>query len=194
MFTGIIEYLGEIIEMHNIGNELEITIKTNISEEIKLGQSIACNGTCLTVTKLEKNNISFFISAETIAKTTIANWYLGQIINLELAMQAHARFDGHMVSGHIDARAIVQDISKKNDSHIVIIEIPSAYIEYIIDKGSIAIDGISLTINEIKHNMIYLNIIPHSWNNTNMQYLQAKDEVNIEIDLIAKYIKKLHAK
>ena len=136
MFTGIIEYLGEIIEIHNIGNELEITIKTNISEEIKLGQSIACNGTCLTVTKLEKNNISFFISAETIAKTTIANWYLGQIINLELAMQAHARFDGHMVSGHIDARAIVQDISKKNDSHIVIIEIPPAYIEYIIDNNN----------------------------------------------------------
>ena len=194
MFTGIIENLGIITNIIEKGTEKEIIIAANIDETLKIGQSIACNGACLTITNINKKELSFFISAETIAKTTISNWSIGKEINLELAMSANSRFDGHMVSGHIDDVAKVDSIKSLNDSYIVKVLISDNYVDYLIDKGSITIDGISLTINKIENNIIYLNIIPHTWLNTNMKELVDGDDVNIEIDLIAKYIKKLHVK
>lgn len=194
MFTGIIENLGIITNIIEKGTEKEIIIAANIDETLKIGQSIACNGACLTITNINKKELSFFISAETIAKTTISNWSIGKEINLELAMSANSRFDGHMVSGHIDDVAKVDSIKSLNDSYIVKVLISDNYADYLIDKGSITIDGISLTINKIENNIIYLNIIPHTWLNTNMKELVDGDDVNIEIDLIAKYIKKLHVK
>lgn len=194
MFTGIIENLGIITDIIEKGTEKEIIIAANIDETLKIGQSIACNGACLTITNINKKELSFFISAETIAKTTISNWSIGKEINLELAMSANSRFDGHMVSGHIDDVAKIDSIKSLNDSYIVKVLIGDNYVDYLIDKGSITIDGISLTINKIENNIIYLNIIPHTWLNTNMKELEDGDDVNIEIDLIAKYIKKLHVK
>ncbi|MBT4878342.1 MAG: riboflavin synthase [Alphaproteobacteria bacterium] len=194
MFTGIIENLGIITNIIEKGTEKEIIIAANIDETLKIGQSIACNGACLTITNINKKELSFFISAETIAKTTISNWSIGKEINLEQAMSANSRFDGHMVSGHIDDVAKVDSIKSLNDSYIVKVLISDNYVDYLIDKGSITIDGISLTINKIENNIIYLNIIPHTWLNTNMKELVDGDDVNIEIDLIAKYIKKLHVK
>jgi len=194
MFTGIIENLGIITNIIEKGTEKEIIIAANIDETLKIGQSIACNGACLTITNINKKELSFFISAETIAKTTISNWSIGKEINLELAMSANSRFDGHMVSGHIDDVAKVDSIKSLNDSYIVKVLISDNYVDYLIDKGSNTIDGISLTINKIENNIIYLNIIPHTWLNTNMKELVDGDDVNIEIDLIAKYIKKLHVK
>lgn len=194
MFTGIIENLGIITNIIEKGTEKEIIIAANIDETLKIGQSIACNGACLTITNINKKELSFFISAETIAKTTISNWSIGKEINLELAMSANSRFDGHMVSGHIDDVAKIDSIKSLNDSYIVKVLIGDNYVDYLIDKGSITIDGISLTINKIENNIIYLNIIPHTWLNTNMRELEDGDDVNIEIDLIAKYIKKLHVK
>jgi len=194
MFTGIIENLGIITDIIEKGTEKEIIIAANIDETLKIGQSIACNGACLTITNINKKELSFFISAETIAKTTISNWSIGKEINLELAMSANSRFDGHMVSGHIDDVAKIDSIKSLNDSYIVKVLIGDNYVDYLIDKGSITIDGISLTINKIENNIIYLNIIPHTWLNTNMRELEDGDDVNIEIDLIAKYIKKLHVK
>ncbi len=187
MFTGIIEELGKILEI----NSKEITIEcVKVLEDAKLGDSIAVNGVCLTVTKIFGNYFSADISPETLRVTALGKLKIGNLVNLERAMKADGRFGGHMVSGHIDGWGKCINIQKVGEFYEFDIELDSYLAKYVIKKGSIAINGISLTIAEVNNNVIKLAVIPHTYENTSLKNLQKGDIVNIEVDMVAKYIEK----
>ena len=193
MFTGIITNKAIVSDIIKKDTECEIVLKTDLNiSEIVIGQSIACDGACLTVSKIEGDNLSFFVSKESLDKTNIANWKIGYQVNLELAMAANGRFDGHVVSGHVDSLAIVKDIILSNESHILKISLPKKFMSYIIEKGSVTLNGISLTVNDVENDYFTVNIIPHTWKETNFNQLQIGAKLNYEVDLIAKYIKKFN--
>lgn len=187
MFTGIIEETGKILRI----TSKEITIECRIVlEDSKLGDSIAVNGICLTITNLTDTTFSADISPETLRVTSLGRLSVGSSVNLERAMKANGRFGGHMVSGHIDGLGKINEI-KPNGGFIELkVELNPEQEKYVIKKGSIAIDGISLTIANIEKNNITLAIIPHTFENTNLKNLKKGDIVNIEVDITAKYIEK----
>ena len=191
MFTGIVEELGKVqqIKKHNISSKIIVECKT-VLEDIKLGDSIAVNGVCLTVTGFDSLTFEADISPETYKVTTLSNISVGDFVNLERAMKADGRFGGHIVSGHIDETAKFISSDKKDNFYEMYFELGNNALKYIIKKGSITINGISLTIAEVKDNNIKLAIIPHTYENTNLKYVKKGDFVNIEVDMIAKYIEK----
>lgn len=193
MFTGIIEDRGIITNVSFTGNFARIRINTKlVSGGVKVGDSIAVNGICLTVTDLTKDSFWADISEETLKVTTAKSFKKGQVVNLERALRLNDRLSGHIVSGHVDTCGIVNERVKNNDFCVFTISIEEKkMLKYIIHKGSIAIDGISLTINEITKDRIRLNIIPHTLKNTNLEFLKVGDKVNIEFDIIAKYVERL---
>lgn len=182
MFTGIVEELGKIQNITS--DKITIECKT-VLEDVKLGDSIAINGVCLTVVSFSSNSFAADISAETFR--IIAPLKLGDYVNLERAMSANGRFGGHIVSGHIDGRG--KFLSANKDCELKF-ELPTEISKYVIKKGSITINGISLTIAGINDNEITLAIIPHTLENTNLKYLKSGDFVNIEVDMVAKYVEK----
>ena len=187
MFTGIIEEVGKVISATE--NKVTIAAKT-VLEDVKIGDSIAVNGVCLTVTSV---NTSFFdadISPETMRITALGKLKTGSAVNLERALPANGRFGGHIVSGHIDGLGRCKSILKENDFYKVSVELPTEIAKYTVKKGSISINGISLTIADINYNTVSLAIIPHTFQNTNLQNLRIGDFVNIETDILAKYIEK----
>lgn len=184
MFTGIVEELGKIQKITSD----RITIECcSVLENTKLGDSISVNGVCLTVTSLFNNSFTADISLETLKMTTLESLKSGDFVNLERAMSANGRFGGHIVSGHIDGMGKFLSANKNNELKF---ELPQEISKYVIKKGSIAINGISLTIAEVAGNEITLAIIPHTLENTNLKYLKSGDFVNIEIDMLAKYVEK----
>jgi len=187
MFTGIIEELGKIQEIKS--NKITVECGTVI-EDAKLGDSIAVNGVCLTVTTLLPKGFTADVSPETFKVTALENLHKGDFVNLERAMKADGRFGGHMVSGHIDGKGKYLDCKKQGDFYELNIELPFEQSKYVVKKGSIAINGISLTVAEIDNNVISLAIIPHTFENTNLKTLKFGDYVNIEVDIVAKYIEK----
>ena len=194
MFTGIIEDVGTIDNIKKTDFGKKISIKTNAIEisEIKIGDSISINGICLTVVNKKNDLLSFDIVDKTISCTNLDKIEIGQYVNLERAMISSGRFDGHILQGHIETIGIL--VYKKNISNslIVTIEIDRDYLKYCIIKGSIAINGISLTIAEINDNLISIAIIPHTKKYTNIDKIGIGDKVNIETDLIAKYIENIY--
>ena len=187
MFTGIIEELGKILSI----TQDKITVECGtVVEGTNLGDSIAVNGVCLTVTKLVPNGFVADISPETNRITTLGKLQKGNFVNLERAMKADGRFGGHMVSGHIDGIGNVLSLKNNGDFYNLKIELDKNQSKYVVKKGSIAINGISLTIAEVIGNIIDLAIIPHTYKNTNIQDLENSDVVNIEVDITAKYIEK----
>lgn len=187
MFTGIIEELGKILLITT--NKIQIECK-NILSDIKLGDSIAVDGVCLTVTDIGKNSFTADISYETMRVTAFSDAKVGKLVNLERAMRADGRFGGHIVSGHIDDCGKVLEINKNGDFYNLKLEIPSKCSEYIVKKGSITVNGISLTVAEIDGNIVNCAIIPHTYEYTNLKTLNHNDYVNIEVDILAKYIEK----
>ena len=187
MFTGIIEELGKVEKLTN--NQITITAKTAL-DGTKIGDSIAVNGVCLTVTNINTNSFCADVSPETMKVTALGNLKTGSFVNLERALPADGRFGGHIVSGHIDDRAKCISIKKVTDFYELIIELTDDCSKYVVKKGSIAINGISLTIAEVSGNIIKIAIIPHTFENTNLKTLQSGDYVNIETDIFAKYIEK----
>lgn len=194
MFTGIVSHFGRIENITDKGKEKEIVISVKTEDRVlEIGQSVACDGICLTITKIDKQRLSFFVSHETLNKTIVRNWQSGDIVNIEFAMSFKDLFNGHIVTGHVDTIAKVKKITDLSDSRIVEFELDN-HLEYLISKGSVTINGVSLTINEILDNSFEVNVIPHTWDNTNISNLEVGDEVNIEVDMIAKYMKKYHEK
>ncbi len=193
MFTGIIEERGKVSKLTFKGDSADICIEASkILDDIKIGDSIAVNGICLTVTNFEKNFFEANISEETLRVTTARFFKKGMWVNLERALKLGDRLSGHIVTGHIDKVGKVKSIQTNKDFSVFHIEIEnSEYMRYVIKKGSIAIDGISLTVNEVIGNTIRLNIIPHTLRNTNLEFLKTGDLVNIEFDIIGKYVEKL---
>ena len=189
MFTGLVEEIGKVESIQNIGSgkRFKITAK-NLLEDVKLGDSIAINGVCLTVVELFDNGFSFDISPESLTRSSLKNLKVGDFVNLERALKVSDRLGGHIVQGHVDTVGIITSISPIKEHTIFKIKIPENYLNLVVEKGSIAIDGISLTINEIKNNQISINIIPHTIKNTNLQFKKVGDLVNLEFDILAKYV------
>lgn len=191
MFTGIITAMGKIEALVQEG-DWQITISTPWAcDEIDLGASIACSGVCLTVTKRKDNWFQVAASQETLDLTTISEWQVGTKINLERALAMGDELGGHIVSGHVDGLAELVSVKAENDSHRMIFEAPEALAGFIAAKGSVTLDGISLTVNEVDGRRFAVNIIAHSWENTTLSARKAHDSVNLEIDMLARYVARL---
>lgn len=196
MFTGIIEATGTLLNITPIGGDVRLTIGSQNLDfiDIKLGDSIASNGICLTVVSLANTQYSVDVSCETLSKSTLSEWQVGDTLNLEKAMLPTTRFGGHIVAGHVDV--VGQIVLMKKDARSVYVEIklPSDMMKYTADKGSITVDGISLTTNAIRtgDNVVCLNIIPHTASLTNIdKHWRVGAKVNIEVDLVARYLERL---
>lgn len=192
MFTGIIEEMGIV---KSIKSKV-ITIEANkIFDDLKLGDSVAVNGTCLTVSSFEgKVSPKIFnadITSETLSRTNLGDLKSGFKVNLERALTLNGRLGGHIVSGHIDEVGIIKNISKNAEDIELTIEVPPNLMKYIIEKGSVAVDGISLTVAKVNKNYFSVAIIPHTLKETILYYKKAGDKVNIENDIIGKYVEKL---
>ena len=190
MFTGIIENLSEIKEINKEGDNLSISLISKITNELKIDQSLSHNGVCLTVVDINDNIYKVTAIKETILKSSIKEWKIGDIINIERAMKLGDRLDGHMVQGHVDQTAICTKISEENGSWYFYFEYQRSS-NLTIEKGSISINGVSLTIVESMDNGFSVAIIPYTYDNTNFKNIKVGDLVNIEFDMIGKYIHKI---
>ena len=192
MFTGIIEEIGSVISSSLTGGSGELRIGAAlILEECKLGDSIAVNGVCLTITRIVDREISFDVSTETLRRSNLGTLKRGDQVNLERALAANGRFGGHMVSGHIDGTGTLNDRRREGNAIIFTFSAPPAVARYLIEKGSIAIDGISLTITALAGDSFSVAVIPHSLQQTTLGKRDIGTVVNLENDLVAKYIEKL---
>ena len=192
MFTGIIESFGTIkrIESRGEGKVLYIGCDLDLSES-KIGDSIAVNGACLTAAGLEKNIFKVDMAPETVERTIFKRLRPGSRVNIERALKLSDRIDGHLVSGHIDGTGIISSIKRNSNAIIIKIDVPSKLAADMIEKGSVAIDGVSLTINTCSDKDFQVSIIPHTADITTIDLKRVGDEVNIETDMIGKYVKKI---
>lgn len=193
MFTGIIEATGKIVELTQKQGDLAIRIQSaNLDmKDVKLGDSIATNGVCLTVVARHSDGFSADLSNETISLTGFAHYKKGQTVNLEKAMQPVSRLGGHLVSGHVDGIATVESISPNARATEYWLSTDSDLMKYIPYKGSVCIDGISLTVNEVEQNLFKLTIVPHTAEQTTIAEFQVGTQVNLEVDQIARYLERL---
>lgn len=193
MFTGIIEAVGTIISINNHGDDKSITISfAGLNPgDLKAGDSIAINGVCLTITELNREQFGVDVSAETLSCTTLNTVNPGSKVNLERALRLSDRLHGHLVSGHVDGVGIIMERTNDARSERFRIEYPESIQRYISKKGSVCIDGVSLTINDKQDNSFVVNIIPHTLQNTIFSDYQPGTKVNIEVDIIARYLEGL---
>lgn len=198
MFTGIITHLGTVKSLkHNAKKDLllEIAVEKVLRKKLEIGCSIACNGICLTLISKKKsgtkNIFSFQASQETLNKTTLKSWQIGDLINVEFALRMGDELGGHLVSGHVDGTAKITAIKKIKDSQQFVFSTEKSLLKFIAKKGSITIDGTSLTINEVDKNSFSVNLIKHTIDNTRFQAARIGDLVNIEVDLLARYLEKM---
>ena len=190
MFTGIIESLSEIKEIKKEGDNLSISFNSSISSELRIDQSISHNGICLTIVDIIDNIYTVTAIKETIIKSSIKDWGVGDLINIERAMKLGDRLDGHMVQGHVDQTAVCTKISEENGSWYFDFKYEKSE-NLTIEKGSIAINGVSLTVVNSSINSFSVAIIPYTYNHTNFKNLKPGDLVNIEFDMVGKYISKI---
>ena len=188
MFTGIIESMGMVKEIFRTGTNKSFWIESPLSAEFSIDQSIAHNGVCLTVEEINLNLHRVSAVAETLEKTHLNNWKPGTRINLERSLMPMQRVDGHFVQGHVDTTALCKKIKDKDGSHEFEFTFPSKFAPLIIEKGSICVNGISLTAYNVKKRSFKVAIIPYTYQLTNLQFLEAGDSVNLEFDMLGKYI------
>jgi len=188
MFTGLIEAVGEIAEVKPSPGGFRIRIRTTFAADLASGDSLAVNGVCLTVVTPDGGEVRADIGPETARVTTLGSLRQGQRVNLERSMRADGRVGGHFVQGHVDAFGCVEKIRPDGDSHWLTISFDPSLAPYLIRKGSIAVDGVSLTIAGLGENVFDVMIIPFTWANTALSMLTVGDRVNIECDMIGKYV------
>jgi len=192
MFTGIIEAVGEIAGVDDTGEFRTIRVGVSGSiDELAVGDSIAVNGVCLTVRAFASRTFAADLSRETLDRTSLQNLHTGVLVNLERPMRADGRFGGHIVQGHVDGVGRIRSFDRVGDSWNLAVEFPETALRYIVEKGSISIDGISLTVAAIKASVLEVAIIPHTFENTNLRHAKTGDSVNLEFDLIAKYVERM---
>jgi riboflavin synthase len=192
MFTGIIEAVGEIAGVDDTGEFRTIRVGVSGSiDELAVGDSIAVNGVCLTVRTFASRTFAADLSRETLDRTSLQNLHTGVLVNLERPMRADGRFGGHIVQGHVDGVGRIRSFDRVGDSWNLAVEFPETALRYIVEKGSISIDGISLTVAAIKASVLEVAIIPHTFENTNLRHAKTGDSVNLEFDLIAKYVERM---
>ena len=193
MFTGIIEGFGKVIELKSDQENLHITLESKLTRELKIDQSLAHNGVCLTVVDIKGNQYVVTAVQETLLKSNLGDLKLGDFINLERAMKINGRLDGHIVQGHIDQTGKCIGVENKDGSWIYEFEYNSAPGNITIEKGSITINGVSLTVVNSGINTFSVTIIPYTYENTNFNFIKVGDLVNLEFDMIGKYIKKIQS-
>ena len=192
MFTGIIETLGTIQEIKKENSNLHITINSSITAELKIDQSVAHNGVCLTVVALTDNSYSVTAIDETIKKTNLINWKIGDLVNLERAMKLGDRLDGHIVQGHVDQIGTCTTAAETNGSWLYTFEYDENLHNITIEKGSITVNGVSLTVVNSKKNEFSVAIIPYTYEHTNFKNFEVGTKINLEFDVIGKYVSRLY--
>ena len=189
MFNGIIYQTGTILKISKNKNFSEIVLKTNLKlRKSEIGSSLCCNGTCLTITKINSNIVYFYLSKETLNRTNFGNAKIGDLINLEKSLKYGNKISGHYVQGHVDTTGTISRVMIAGKTWIVTFKISKIYSKLLIDKGSISINGVSLTISAVKKNTFQITIIPHTLKLTNLIKLKKNNIINIEFDIFGKYL------
>ena len=188
MFTGIVEAVGTLAEVKGAGGAYRVRIQTPLSATMKAGDSIAVNGVCLTVILVDGENLLADVGPETARVTTLGMLTRGQEVNLERPLKADGRFDGHFVLGHVDGIGVIEEIRAEAESRWVTVGFPSLLAPFLIRKGSIAVDGISLTVAGLGEKQFDVQVIPFTWTHTSLKGLRKGDKVNLECDMIGKYL------
>lgn len=195
MFTGIITTMGTITRVDTERGDRRFVIQTPWNmEDVKIGASIACSGCCLTAVEKAGQSFTVDVSSESLSKTNLGSWTEGSRINLESSLKAGDELGGHIVSGHVDAIAHIESIEREGDSHRLRIKVPAAFKHYLAPKGSVALDGVSLTVNEVDDDVFGVNIIPHTWAVTSLGQCRVGDALNLEIDVLARYVARMLGK
>jgi riboflavin synthase len=188
MFTGLIEAIGEVAEVKPTPAGFRLRLNSPIAKELAPGDSVAVNGVCLTVVSADADGIHADISPETARVSSLGVLRRGSLVNLERPLRADARLGGHFVQGHVDATGTVEDIRKEGDSYWLTIRFPPLLAPYIVRKGSIAVNGISLTVAGVDDRHFDVQVIPYTWEKTNLQITKAGEPVNLECDILGKYV------
>jgi len=193
MFTGIIETIGQVTSSNRVGGDLRLIIAAPdfANRDVALGDSIAVNGLCLTVVETDQQKFAFDVSVESLNHSLIGDWQPGSKVNLEMAMLPTTRLGGHLVSGHVDGLATLTELHEDARSWRMVFKAPDELKKYIAKKGSITINGTSLTVNSVEDNSFDINVIPHTFEVTTLGDLRLNDKVHIEVDLIARYLERL---
>ncbi len=191
MFTGIVEEAGTVEQIRKGRRATELTVRTGkIARQVKAGSSVAVNGACLTVVGARKGRLKFDVLNETLHRTNLNSIRKGDLVNLERPLRAGAGLDGHFVLGHVDARGSVRRFERDGQDYVLDIQAPAAVMKFIVEKGSVAVDGISLTVADIGRNWFRVWIIPHTREVTNLMTRRVGDFVNLEADILGKYVEK----
>jgi riboflavin synthase len=188
MFTGLIEAVGIVSDLTGSSSGFRVAIRTPLAAELREGESVAVNGVCLTATARDDEGWSADIGPETARVTTLGGLVLGQTVNLERSMRADGRFGGHFVQGHVDGVGVVETIKQDGESYWIGVRMPQELEPFLILKGSIAIDGVSLTVARLERGLMHVMIIPFTWAHTALSSLRAGDLVNLECDMVGKYV------
>lgn len=187
MFTGLVQTIGTVRSVEKNGTDMRAVIESDL-KDLALGASVCCSGCCLTVTEITANRFAVDISAETLSKTNMGDWQAGSRVNLEPSLQLGDELGGHFVFGHIDGLAQIVSIEPDGESRRITIKAPVDLQGFIAPKGSVSLDGISLTVNAVESDTFSVNIIPHTWDATTLADRQPGDRLNIEIDMLARYV------
>lgn len=191
MFTGIVESVGIVKRTVRRGEDVLLGISTSMGlGDVKVGDSVAVSGACLTVVEVADGSFSADVSAETLAKTTLRALKIGDSVNLEKALKLNSFLGGHFVLGHVDCVGTIREKKERSNSIVLGVEIGEDQGKYIVQKGSVALDGISLTVNKYEKNRFYVNIIPHTVRETTLKLKKAGDQVNVETDILGKYVER----
>lgn len=193
MFTGIIETMAKVEEVREMGSGKTFLLSSSLGPELKIDQSLGHNGVCLTVEEVSGNRYQVTAIQETLQKTNLGNWRPGDLVNLERCMLMNGRLDGHIVQGHVDATAVCTGRKETNGSWEFRFAYPHQFSALIIEKGSVCLNGISLTVFDVAENEFSVAIIPYTYQHTNIKNIEINDTVNIEFDVIGKYINRLHS-
>lgn len=188
MFTGIIEDLGQVVHLEKEGKNIHFTIQSNIASELKIDQSVAHNGVCLTVVKLDEDQYTVTAVDETLQKTSLGQLKVGKLVNLERSMTMQQRLDGHIVQGHVDTTGICEEIREVEGSWYFKFSYPEENANLLVDKGSVCINGVSLTVISPDERSFSVAIIPYTYEHTNFKEMKVGDAINLEFDILGKYI------
>jgi riboflavin synthase len=188
MFTGLVETVGEVAEIKPTPSGLRLRLSTELAAELLPGDSLAVNGVCLTVVSADADGVHMDVSPETLRVTTIGSLKRGVAVNLERPMRADARVGGHFVQGHVDATGSIEELRQDGDCWWVTVRFPPSLAAQIVRKGSIALDGISLTVAGVDDRRFDVQIIPYTWQHTNLKSARVNDAVNLECDMLGKYV------
>lgn len=195
MFTGLVEETGIIVDLKKINDVLECIIEANlVLEDLKTNDSISCSGICLTATKVNENSFKVQLVNETLERTTAKHWKESSVLNLERALLPSTRLGGHLVQGHVDTVTTIKNIQRLDESAIFTFEIDAVNRKYIVEKGSVCLDGISLTVASISETQFTIALIPHTLGVTSWENSRVGDQVNLEVDIMAKYIENMMSK